>query len=192
MHGLAHNLFLAEIGIPDVWQCLGLAGPFLALFALRWVIRHTDEIIEKLFPHWEWERKLGWLNISAQRQAETVLRWIGYCIYALLAAALYGIVWSVSGVGNLKRLDDPGTAADAFLKLSVLLVCLGLWLVYLGCELIPKLREQAVREELAKAREEDAELDEEEPSYLKPPSRFAGTDLGSRNKPLPWEHRPRR
>ncbi|MCE0498599.1 MAG: hypothetical protein LV481_11695 [Methylacidiphilales bacterium] len=170
MHGMPH-LVMAAVGIPSAWQCLSVAAPFLAFAALRWVIHRVDRTVEHLFPHWEWERRMGWLNLRVQRRADTILRWIGYFLYALLALALYGIIWAAPTLGQLDRWSDPGFLNEISLKLSVLLVSLGFWLVYLGFDLLPKLRRQHETEELEKFRAELAgrETEDDHP----PKSRFA-------------------
>jgi hypothetical protein len=169
MYGTPH-LVLAAIGIPSAWQCFTVAAPFLAFAALRWVIHRIDFTVNRLFPHWEWERRLGWLNLGTQRRADAVLRWIGYFLYALLAAALYGIVWAAPALGQLDRWSDPNVLGEISLKISVLLVCLGLWLVYLGFELLPKLRRQHETEELERFRAEQAGYERE--SDHRPDSRL--------------------
>jgi hypothetical protein len=155
----ASSLLLAEIGIPDAGQCLTVAAPILAIFALWWVVQRVDLMIDRLFPNLEWERRLGWLNIRAQRRAEAGLRWIGYFIYAVLAVALCGIVWSARGLGAIKDWSDPSALSPLGRCLPVLLVSGGVWLVYLGCALIPKVRSQHETEELEKFRAEQAELE---------------------------------
>jgi len=190
MHGAITPLFLAELAIPNARQCLAVAAPILAVMAAWWVITRTDQIIAKLFPQWEWERRLGWLNIKAERQADVVMRWIGYIVYALLAGALYGIVWSSSFFADISRTDNPNIVADGMWKLSTLLLCLGVWVLYLGWELIPKLRHQYEREELEKYRAELAELEEQYP--VRTASRIEGTDLSLWQKSAPKSQMGRR
>ncbi len=152
-------VLMAEIAIPDAKQCFTWAAPLVILVAAICVIGRMDQIIEGLFPHWEWERRLGWLNIRAQRQAERVLRWIGYFIYAALGLALLGIVWAAKGLALINQWEDPHVAAELARRVPVLLACLGLWLVYLGCELMPKMRGQYEEEELEKFRAEQEEIE---------------------------------
>ena len=156
MPSLAHT----ALAIPDARQCLLLAAPFLGLAAFYWLFWHSDRLIEWLFPHWEWERKLGWLNFRANRIAETVLRWIGHAVHALLCLALYGILWGSSAFDDIAQ-EAPNAVADGMGKLMTLLICLGIWSIYLGSELIPRLKNQYEREELEKFREEHPELNEE-------------------------------
>jgi hypothetical protein len=99
------------------------------------------------------------------------MRWIGYFIYAVLAVALLGIAWASVALASLDRLEDPQVLADLALRVPVLLGCLGLWIVFLGCELIPKLRAKREMEGLKKFRAEQAEIERErernQPSRLK-------------------------
>jgi hypothetical protein len=153
---------MAVIAIPDARHCFAWAAPILVLVAAICVIGRMDQIIDRLFPSWEWERRLGWLNLGAQRRAERVLRWIGYFIYAALGLALLGIVWAATGlVDALNNWSDPYALSELARRVPVLLACLGLWLVYLGCELIPKMRGQYEEEELEKFRAEQEELERE-------------------------------
>jgi len=169
MHG-APFFFVAEIGIPSAGQCLTFAAPFLAVAAVVWLLRRMDQIIDHLFPHWEWEKQLGWLNIRAERQANAFLRWIGYFIYAALAMALYGIIWAAQVLSSLNGWSDPSALRDLLLCLPVLLVSVGFWLVYLGLSLIPKLREQYEKDELERFRVEQKEIEQER--AMNPASRF--------------------
>ena len=186
------SLFLAEIFIPTAWECLLVASPFLVLGAMWLLVRLVEQLIARLFPHWEWEKRLGWLNIRVERRAATVLRWMGYAVYAALAVALYGIVWAAPALGNLLQWDNPALVAEGAGQVPVLLICLGVWLVYLGCELIPKLRNQYEREELEKFRAAQAELEQERerqpPSRLKSSSAKPRFDLPARSNRI-WPRR---
>jgi len=157
----APSLFLAEIAIPSAKQCLTFAAPFLSVAAFWWLVRRMDYIIDYLFPHWEWERKLGWLDIRTERRSGQILRWIGYVVYAALAVALYGIVWAAPALSTLDRLSDPAVARDLLRHVPVLLVSLGFWLVYLGLSLIPRLRHEYEKDELDRFRAEQKEIEEE-------------------------------
>lgn len=161
MHGAVPFLFLATIAIPDVWTCLAFASPFLAGVAVWWLLRRIDQILNHLFPHWEWEKQLGWLNIRDERRADTILRWINHGLHALLAGALYGIVWGVQAVPSVDNWADALVMGRLALRGPVLLFCLGFWLIYLGCALIPKLRAQYEKEELEKFRAEAQETEDE-------------------------------
>ena len=168
MHGVALHSFLAEIAIPDAWQCFAVAAPVIAVIGLWTLIRNIDLIIHRLFPHWHWETRLSWLNIKAYQRADAILRWMGYAVYAVLAVTLYGIVWGAQVVSRLHQLDDPKIMAEAARRLPVLLISVGIWLVYLGFALIPKLKREYEDEELEKFRAEMKEAEQEAPR----PSRF--------------------
>jgi len=160
MHALPCPL-LAEIGIPNAWQCLRVAAPFLTVAAGWALIRRMDEILEHFFPQWEWEKEMGWLNIGLERRVERSLRGIAAAFYATLAAALVGIVWGAQGIALLDRMTEPGVLAEIALRLPVLFVSLAYWLLYLGCGLLPKLRRQYEEEGLEKFRAEQRELERE-------------------------------
>jgi hypothetical protein len=157
-----HGAFIA-------WQCFVAAAPFLSVAAVWWLVNRTDRIIHHLFPDLEWEKSLGWLNIRAERRAKTALRWVGYGIQALLAVALYGIVWAAEGLRALDRLSDPGVMRDLALRIPALVLCLGLWLIYLGSWLMPKLRaereEAALKKFRAEMEEAERERETQEPRF---------------------------
>jgi len=164
MHGSLLPAF-AEIAIPDAQQCLRVAAPFLAVAGLVALWRNLDEILNRLFPHWEFEKKLGWLNFKAQKRADTFLRGLGYFIYALLAAGLLGILWAAQGLAAIRQWDDVQVLGDILLRVPVLLVSLGFWLFYLFGHLIPRMCGQYEEEELEKFREEQRELEREQDRY---------------------------
>jgi hypothetical protein len=168
-----HGAFIA-------WQCLNFAAPFLAVMAVWWLINRIDRIINHLLPDLEWEKSLGWLNIRAERQVNSALRWIGYCIYALLAVALYGIVWGAEGLQHLDNWSDPWVMGDLALRVPVLGICLGAWILYLGGWLIPKLRAEREEAGLKKFRAEMKEAERERaihsPSRIHSPLRKPRTN----------------
>jgi hypothetical protein len=159
MHGEIFSFYLTKVILPGLWKCLVLAPPFLTVAALWWLINRTDRIITYLFPDLEWEKKLGWLNIKAERRAKMALRWVGYGFYFVLLIALGGILWGGAGFPSLDNWSDPLVMGDLALRVPVIVFCLGLWVLYLGCGLMPKLR--ALREEAAlkKFRREMAEVE---------------------------------
>jgi hypothetical protein len=160
-------------GLPSIWQYFVFAAPFLAVAILWLLAQRMDRIIHRLFPDLEWEKSLGWLNIRAERRAQTVLRWIGYIIYALLAIALYGIFWGAEGLQALDNWSDPWVMGDLALRVPVLIFCLGLWLVFFCSWLIPKLRAERELKDLkkyrAKAGEEEREREKEPRSRIHAP-----------------------
>jgi hypothetical protein len=171
--------FLAAIGVPTAGQCLRVLAPFAALLLLRWILRHIDGAIRHLFPHLEWQRQLGWLNIRAERRAAAFLRSIAYLTYFFLALALYGIVWAADGLSRLPQWRDPEVLLS--IQLPVLLISCLLWAIYLAGHLLPKLRRDYEHEELERFRAQFAESEEEESS-------------GPRTAQIGWKlsRRPRR
>jgi hypothetical protein len=152
---------------------LVLVAPFIAALAVWWLANRIDRIIHFLFPHWAWEKDLGWLNIQAERRANTALRWVGYGIYLLLAAALPGIAWGAVSLEEAVNRPAPFIMGDLAVRIPVLVVCLGAWLLFLGSWLFPKLR--AEREEAAlkkfRAQMAEAEAEAEQKRKFSSPSR---------------------
>ena len=153
------------------WQSFNFAAPILAVAAVWWLIGRTDRIINYFFPYLEWEHSLGWLNIRAERRANTALRWVGYGVYATLIAALYGIAWAAEGLQQLDNWSDPWVMGDLALRVPVLVGCLGLWWFYLGCWLVPKLRAEREAAGLKKFRAEMEEAEREREGGMQPRSR---------------------
>ena len=170
MNGALTPLFQTRMALPNPWQLLVWAGPFLSIAALWWLVGRTDQIVNYLFPHLEWEQSLGWLNIKAERRAKTALRWVGYGFYLLLAALLYAIVHLADGFPAVADWSQPDVLGDLVLRIPALVVCLGTWLLYLGCGLMPKLRAQREEAELRKFRAQMEEI-EREKEMLQPRSR---------------------
>ena len=173
-------MFPAGLSFPSAWSWLHWTAPFFAVAAVWWLIKRTDRIISYLFPDLEWEKSLGWLNIRAERRANTALRWVGYGIYALLIAGLYGIVWAAEGLQALGNWSDPWVMGDLALRVPALGICLGIWLLYLGCWLVPKLRAQreaaALKQFRAEAEEAEKERELETPSRVRSPLRKPRTN----------------
>jgi hypothetical protein len=155
------RLILAAIGIPGARQFFGFLAPILLVAILGWFVRRTDQIVARLFPDWEWEQRLGWLNLQAERQADFFFRWTGYLVYSILAAALYGIVWCAETMPDLNHWDDPYIMGELALRIPVLLVSLSLLLVYFGVWLIPKLRNEYETELLEKFNREQKRIEDE-------------------------------
>ena len=153
---------VAAIGIPGAWQCLQFSLPFLFVIGLYWVLTRTDRVAERLFPAGDWEKRLGWLDIQAERRADLVLRWIGYVFYAVAAAALYGIVWGAQGIPLIPHWDNPDSLSELFLRIPVLFVSLTLHLLYFGVYLLPKLSKEYDMHLLREFQIEQRRLEEEE------------------------------
>ncbi len=183
MRGTISPLFLAGFIFPGAGQWLVCAAPFVAVAAVWWLVNRTDWIINRIFPDLEWEKKMGWLNIRAERRANAALRWLGYAIYALLAVALLGIVWAAEGLQELGNWSDPWVLGDLALRIPALGICLGVWLLYLGGWLVPKLRAQREADGLKRFR---AELEEaEREREMQPVSRIKSPLRKPRTNPSP-------
>jgi hypothetical protein len=159
MHGALPPSIVAEALLIMAWKCLVCLAPVLAVLVMTWLAFRTDRIIAWLCPDLEWEKSLGWLNIRAERRANRALRWMGYAVYLVLLGALYAIAWAAVGLQGLADVTDPLSALGLALRLPVLLLGLGAWLLYFGSWLIPKLR--AEREE-AQLRRFRAQMEETE------------------------------
>ena len=147
MPGALPSSIIAKAIMIMAWKALVFLAPFLAIMILWWLVNQTDRLMNFLFPDLEWEASLGWLNIRAERRANTALRWLGYAIYLLLGAALYGIAWAAVGLQDVDNWSEPLVAGDLLLRVPVLVLSLGAWVLYLGSWLFPKIR--AEREEAA-------------------------------------------
>jgi hypothetical protein len=140
---------------PSAMQCVAIAGPVGSVFGLIWLVRHGHEWVAAIFPHWEWERELGWLNLRAHRRADRIFRWVRYVVHAGLLLALGGIIWNAFIFGSFDEWDDPGAVGILLIHLSMLIACLAVWIVYLVTILAPRLREEYEREELERFRKEN-------------------------------------
>jgi len=186
-----------RMAIPDPRLLIVYGGPILAVLALWWLVNQTDRIINFLFPHLKWEKGLGWLNIKAERRAKTAVRWLGYAFYLLLAALLYSIVRIADAFPPLDTWSDPDVLGTLVLEISALFVCLGIWLLYLGGVLMPKLRAEREETELKKFRahmeqtERERELLRQTPSRVKMPLQKPRTnspfESTSPQRPKRWD-----
>jgi len=161
MHGDIPPSIVAEALLIMAWKAAVCLAPLMAVAVMFLLAYRIDRIIHRLFPDLEWEKNLGWLNIRAERRANTALRWLGYAIYVLLGAALYGIAWAAVGLQGLANVTDPLAATDLALRLPVLLMGLGAWVLYLGSWLIPKIRAEREEAELKRFRANMEEMERE-------------------------------
>jgi hypothetical protein len=184
---MACGPFLAEIRIPNAGECLLFLGPLATMAFIWWLFHFVDQVIHRVFPGLEWQRQMGWLNIKSERRAEAVLRWLGYFLYAVLAAALGGIVWGAIGLRQLDDWGDPMVTADLAMRVPVLVLSFVPWLIYLGFTLWPRLRREYEGEELEQYRAEQAALENEGEAH--PGSRLpAPTQLWTKS---PYSSPPR-
>ena len=196
MHGSLPPSIIVEALLIMAWRFLLFLAPFLAVAAIWWLVNRTDRVVHHLFPHLEWERSLGWLNIKAERRAKKALRWLGYAIHALLLVALLGMIWGASALeAIIDSWPDFNVIVASAIPVAVLVFSLGMWIVYLGSWLIPRLRAQREMADLERFRRE-LHLEEERnqdrysphsPSRIKAPLRKPRTDAS-----LVGRDRPRR
>lgn len=152
--------------IPSASQCLAVAAPVASIGAVLWFLRHGDQFIAQLFPHWEWERKLGWLNAKANRRAEAILRGLRHLGHAFLLLMLVGILGLSWLAGQPHDMD---TADGIFLyavELIYIGVCLLPWIYYFTAMLGPRITAEYEEEELMRYRAEHPE--EDKPSASAP------------------------
>jgi hypothetical protein len=145
--------------IPSPGQCLTIAAPVASIAAIIWFSRHGDRVIARLFPHWEWERRLGWLNARANRRAETVLRGLRHLGHTFLLfdlAAILGLSWFVGGPHDM---DSGASVFTYVLEMVYLGVCLIPWIYYFVVILGPRIRAEFEEEELQRYRAEHPEDD---------------------------------
>jgi hypothetical protein len=143
-----------RLAIPDPAGLLPIAGPILAVAVMWWLVSRTDQIIHFLFPSLEWERSLGWFNIKAEKRALAAVRWMGYLIQFGLAGLLYLVVRLADTFPDLGDWPDPSITADLLVRIPALVACFGIWAIYLGCYVLPKIRTEREVAELNRFRTE--------------------------------------
>jgi hypothetical protein len=178
MHGAIPPSIIARALLIMAGKFLFFLAPFIAVAATWWLVNRTDRLVNFLFPHLEWERSLGWLNIKAERRAKKALRWFGYLIQALLVVALLGMIWGAVGLGAIiDSWPNPDVIVASALQIAALFFSLAIWIAYLGSWLIPRLRAKRETSGLERFRSELAQDEEDERNrYPNSPSRV--------NKPL--------
>jgi uncharacterized membrane protein YciS (DUF1049 family) len=169
-------------------KALVLAAPLLAVAVLWWLVNRTDRIIARLFPHLEWEKDLGWLNIRAERRAKTALRLLGAVIYLALAGTLIGITWETRQIVDALMAGTDWTSSSyVMIRMGEVVVYLGAWLIILGSWLLPKVRAEREEKELQRYR---AQVTEEERERERRKRRRPATLVTPQKKPrtnLPFE-----
>jgi len=150
---------VAALLIPTAGQCLQLAGPLLIAIGAIWFWRHGDVVLARLFPQWEWERKLGWLNLRANRQAERILRALTHGLHLALLLALVGILLLSWSLGQPPDTDTLGGILGLAGEWIYLIACYGFWIYYFTAVLYPRVRDEYEAAELERYRLENPELD---------------------------------
>jgi len=161
--------FLATLVLPAPW--MGAVAIFLLTAAVVWwLITRTDRIIHHIFPDLAWEHSLGWLNIKAERRANTAMRWVRFGIHVLLFDALVVMLWTAKDFPPLQTWSDPWETGDLAWRVPMLALCFIIWVLFLGCGLLPKIRAER---ELAAFKKFRVEMEEEEweKEMVKPKSR---------------------
>jgi hypothetical protein len=146
--------------IPSAGQCLAVAMPVASVCAVLWFLRHGDGLIAQLFPHWEWERKLGWLNAKANRRAEVILRGmrhLGHAFLLLMLVGILGLSWLAGQPHDMDTVDGIFLYA---VELVYIIVCLIPWIYYFVAMLGPRIAAEYEEEELMRYRAEHPEDDE--------------------------------
>jgi hypothetical protein len=150
--------------IPTAGQCLAIVAPVASVCSIIWFARYGDRVIESVFPHWEWERKLGWLNFKANRRAAFMLRGVRHLVHAFLLLALVGLLNFSYCLGQPQDLDTvPGFITFTFQGID-LIACLAPWIYYLFFVLAPRVTAEYEEEELMRYRAENPEDDSESAS----------------------------
>jgi hypothetical protein len=146
--------------VPSAGQLWNIFGPIVAVVVIIWLVRNCNEVIDRLFPHLEWERKLGWLNASADRRAKLILRGIHHFVHLFLALDLLAVLWFACQIGERDTETRVGVlilAGDFVYLGAVLSPCLYYFIVELG----PRLQGEFEAQELARYRAENPDLDQE-------------------------------
>ena len=141
--------------VPSAAQCLAFGGPIVSLAGLFWFWRHGDEWIARLFPHLQWKRELGWLNLSADRRADRIMRGLTHALHVGLLAALIGILGFAWLLGQPHDTDSTLGLFSIPFQFIYLPLFLGIWIVYFTYLLGPRVRAEFEEGELRRYREEN-------------------------------------
>ena len=154
----------ADIVIPTTGVII--VAPILAALGVWWLITRMDRIAHGVFPHLAWEHSLGWFNIKAERRARAAFRWIRRGMYLLLFDALAIMLWTACDFPSLQGPLGPGDLANLISCASLFILCLGIWVLYLGCGLLPAIRSRRDMTALKKFRAQLEELEQERGEYV--------------------------
>ena len=158
---------LAALLIPTASQCARVAWPLVLFGFAIWFWRHGDLLLARLFPHWGWEKDLGWLNIKANRHAERILRGITHLLHLALLVALAGILFLSWSFAQPRDPNDTINNLVLFIEWFYLFACYGAWIYYLAVVLYPRLRDEFEAEELVRYRLEHPDPMEEEKARMR-------------------------
>jgi hypothetical protein len=145
--------------IPTPGQCLAVVAPVVSIGGIIWFARHGDQVIERLFPHWEWERKFGWLNLKANRRAAMVLRGFRHLLHAFLLLDLLVVLAFAWLTGQHHDMDTREGVFTYALEMIYFGVFLSPWIYYFIAVLGPRVIAEYEEEELQRYRAENPEDD---------------------------------
>jgi hypothetical protein len=146
---------------------LVFAAPILVVAVVWWLISRTERIVHHLLPYLEWEHSLGWLNTKAERRANMGMRALRFMVYVMLFDSLFGIVWGAKGLQHLDNWSDPWVMGELAVRVPALCFCLGIWVVYLGTYVFPRIRAEREAADWKKI-QADMKADEEEKKACAP------------------------
>jgi hypothetical protein len=149
---------MAALLIPTAGQCLQLGGPLLIALGTIWFWRNGDVVLARLFPKWEWERQLGWLNLRANRNAERILRVVTHLLHLALLLALVGILALSWRLGQPLDTDSYGGMFSIAGAWIYLIASYGFWIYYFVSILGPRVRDEYETAELERYRLENPEI----------------------------------
>ncbi len=151
----------AALLVPTAGECLQVGGPLVLVLGTLWFWRNGDLLLARLFPEWEWERKLGWLNLRANRRAEGILRILTHLLHVALLLALVGILVLSRSLGQPQDTDSVIGLLSIAGVWMYLIAGYGFWIYYFTCILAPRVRDEYEAEELARYRLENSEIEKE-------------------------------
>jgi hypothetical protein len=149
--------------VPSASQLWHIFGPIVSVVVLIWLVRNCNQVIERLFPHLEWERRLGWLNAGADRRARLMLRGLHHLVLFFLALDLLVVLWFAWQIGQRDTETPVGMlvlAGDFVYWGAFLSPCL----YYLFVVLVPRVHAEFEEQELARYRAENPDVEHEKKS----------------------------
>ena len=148
---------MAALLVPTAAQCLQVFGPLVLVFGIVWFWRNAEVFLAQLFPRWEWERTLGWLNLRANRRAERILRVFTHLLHTALLLVLIGILVLSRELGQPWDTDSYAGMFSLVAVWIYLITCYGFWVYYFAAVLAPRIREEFEAAELQRYRLENPE-----------------------------------
>jgi len=142
--------------VPFVGKCIVLLSPFIAWATVRILLHFARGGVDLLLYGRQMEHTDE--TSDASSQADRIWRWLGYAGYLVLLLALGGLYWGAGGLREIGEWSDPDILSGLLLHLTVLLVCLTLWIFYFRCDLLVRWqRKRELREREKFRREQEGE-----------------------------------